>query len=266
MSLRREWFDVRGNAFCGVALAVGLAVGVTMPGKRAQAAESGALTTAAEQATAGLSTRRRREVDELRRQDIAQTLAEQGIVLRWQDQSLAEITDCRDRFEAARALHALHGIDVDWRAVPLATLIDMRLRAGKADELRTTYGIAIEWRAYSWNDLERLRLSLVAIHPTVPPPPEAPVATTSDSDALAPFDESPSTSSSRHRARRVTTNFYDPDAIIEPLFASDTSRSSSSQAARFGRLDPDAILAPSFEGLPPRTGEGDDLIDPWHAP
>ena len=62
---------------------------------------------------------------------------------------------------------------------------------------------------------------------------------------------------------RVPMNLYDPDAIIEPLFASEGWSTVSRRSGRLGRLDPDAILAPSFEKIPPHIGEGDDLIEPF---
>jgi hypothetical protein len=213
--------------------------------------------------TGSAAARRRREVDELRRQDLAQALADMGITVRWQDHSLAELIDWRDRIEAARALHDQYATDVDWRAVSLANLLDMRLRAGKAEQLRATYRIAIDWRAYSWGDLERLRLSLAALHPGPAPadaPPRVDLAAW-DADALAPFDPA-------RPPARTPTNLYDPDAIIEPLFAADTWSTVSRRTGRLGRLDPDAILAPSFEKIPLHldTRDRDDLIEPFTAP
>src|SRR5262245_45099003 len=63
--------------------------------------------------------RRRREVDELQRQDVAAALGQMGIA-------------------------------VDWRTTSLEQLLDMRLRAAKAAELRARFGIAVDWRRYSW--------------------------------------------------------------------------------------------------------------------
>ncbi len=213
--------------------------------------------------SSSLVARRRREVDELRRQDLAQALAVQGIPVRWQDHSLAELVDWRDRIEAARALHDQYATDVDWRAVSLSILLDMRLRAGKAEELRATYRIAIDWRAYTWGDLERLRVSLAALRPGPPladKPPHVDMAGW-DADALAPFDPA-------RPVARTPTNLYDPDAIIEPLFAAETWSTVSRRTGRLGRLDPDATLAPSFEKIPLHldTRDRDDLIEPFTAP
>lgn len=212
-------------------------------------------------ATGAFAARRRHEVDELRRQDLTQVLADQGIVVRWQDHSLAELTDWRDRIEAARALHDKYATEVDWRAVPLANLLDMRLRASKAEELQTAYRIAVDWRGYSWSDLERLRVSLAALHPAALPTGVAPRIVAWDADALAPFDAA-------RPVARVPTNLYDPDAIIEPLFAAQAWSTGSRRPGRLGRLDPDAILAPSFEKVAPHfdKGDADELIEPFAAP
>ena len=144
---------------------------------------------------------------------------------------------------------------MNWRTVSLASLIDMRLRAAKAQELQTTYRIAVDWRAYSWGDLERLRLSLGVLHPAPLPADAAPHVARWDADALAPFDPS-------RPIAPAPVNVYDPDAIIEPLFASE-SWSAARDGGRRGRLDPDAILAPSFDKIPPHIGDGDDLIAPY---
>jgi hypothetical protein len=221
---------------------------------------------------ASFAARRRREVDELRRQDLAQALGEHGIAVRWQDHSLAELTDWRDRLEAARALHEQYATDVDWRRVSLPTLLEMRLRASKADELLATYRIAVDWRAYTWSDLERLRVSLAALHPAPVPGEAASQDKGWDADALAPFD-SARASSTRRPTRpltRVRTTLYDPDAIIEPLFAAETWSPVSRRTGRFGRPDPDAILAPSFEKIAPHVssapGDADELIEPFTSP
>jgi len=204
------------------------------------------------------AARRKHEVDELRRRDVAQALADEGIEVRWEEHSLAELLDWRDRIEAARALHDQYATDVDWRAVSLPNLLDMRLRAAKAEELQTVYRIAVDWRGYTWGDLERLRVSLTALHPAMPPADTAPRIAAWDADALAPFDPT-------RPPERLTTNLHDPDAIIEPRFASEAWSTVSTRAERFGRIDPDAILVPSFEGVPPHVGDGDDLIDPFPA-
>jgi len=243
------------------ALAAALA-GIVAP---ARAAEPSPGPTAREAAPAGtpgaFATRRRREADELRRQDVAQALGDQGIIVRWQDHSLAELTDWRARIEAARALHDQYATDVDWRAVPLAHLLDMRLRAAKAQELQDTYRIAVDWRGYTWIDLERLRVSLAALHPAPPPADAPPRIAKWDADALAPFDPA-------RPLPRVPMNLYDPDAIIEPMFAAEGWSAVSLRSRRASHLDPDAILAPSFEKIPPHfdRGDADDLIEPFTAP
>jgi hypothetical protein len=250
MLFRRE-----GLTVLGVVVVTALASAIGSAG----ASETDPTRPAAGQPPASLSSLRRREIDELRRRDIAQALADQGIPARWQDHRLAELADWCDRIDAARALHSQYGTDVDWRALSLAALTDMRLRAAKAAELQSTYKITVDWRAYAWGDLERLRRSLAAIRPAPPATPAPPKVAAWDADALAPFDPARPT-------RRAKATRYDPDAIIEPLFASEAWSFPSRRSARFGRVDPDAILAPTFEKIPPHVGEGDDdLIDPWNA-
>ena len=242
-----------------LSVALGAALGAGMGQANAAEPPPGRAGREPAPVTGSFAARRRREVDELRRQDVAQALADEGIAVRWQEHSLAELTDWRERIEAARALHGQYATDVDWRAVALPNLLDMRLRAAKAEELQATYRIAIDWRAYTWSDLERLRVSLAALHPSPAPGDGSPHVAAWDADALAPFDPA-------RPVARVRMNLYDPDAIIEPLFASRSWSRASSRPGRLGRLDPDAILAPSFEKIPPHIGDGDDLIEPFSAP
>gem|GEM_PF-2732978 len=266
-----------------VCAALGAAFGSAVTGAAEPPPGAGARELGAANGAGTFAARRRREVDELRRQDLAQALGDDGIVVRWQDHSLAELTDWRDRIAAARALHEQFATDVDWRAVSLATLLDMRLRASKADELRASYRIAVDWRGYTWNDLERLRASLAALHPA-PPAADAESQTAPwDSDALAPFNPLNAPARARSAGRgsdarapgrpsvaRVRMNLYDPDAIIEPLFAAETWSTVSRRSGRLGGLDPDAILAPSFEKIPPHIstnkGDADELIEPFTSP
>lgn len=250
------------------------ALGAALGGAVAQAGEPPPGRTAREPANANasgnLAARRRREVEDLRRQDLALALADEGVAVRWQEHSLAELTDWRARIEAARALHVQYATDVDWRALSLANLLDMRLRASKADELQATYRIAVDWRSYTWSDLERLRVSLAALHPAPPPGDGLPQVATGDSDALAPFDAGRSSAAHGRRAARVRMNLYDPDAIIEPLFAAEAWSAASRRTGRLGRLDPDAILAPSFEKIAPHIStnndDADELIEPFTSP
>jgi len=262
-----------------VCAALGAALGSTVTRAGEPPPGAGARELGTGTAPGTFAARRRREVDELRRQDLAQALGDEGIVVRWQDHGLAELTDWRDRIAAARALHDQFATDVDWRAVSLATLLDMRLRASKADELRAAYRIAVDWRGYTWNDLERLRASLAALHPAPPAGDAESQSAPWDADALAPFDPSRAPSRARRADARATgrpsvarvrMNLYDPDAIIEPLFAAETWSTVSRRSGRLGRLDSDAILAPSFEKIPPHIStnnrDPDELIEPFTSP
>lgn len=246
-----------------VTAALGVALGGAVASANAAEAAGGRATSvpAPAGAAGSLAARRRREVDELRRRDLAQALSDEGILVRWQDHSLAELTEWRDRIAAARALHDQYATDVDWRAVSLANLLDMRLRAAKAAELQNTYRIAVDWRGYTWTDLERLRVSLAALHPAPAPADAAPRITAWDADALAPFDPA-------RPVARVPMNLYDPDAIIEPLFAAEAWSAVSLRTGRPGRVDPDAILAPSVEKIAPHfdRGDADELIEPFTVP
>src|SRR5688500_3375026 len=67
------------------------------------------------QASPGSTGQRRRERDDLRRQDLASELARLGLVVQWQNYTLADLADWRDRIQAAHALRAQHGVEVDWR-------------------------------------------------------------------------------------------------------------------------------------------------------
>lgn len=204
------------------------------------------------------ATRRNRELDQLRRQDLVDQLATRGVAASAEKQDLAQLTDWRDRIDAARSLGAQIGIQFDWRSLSLPALTDMRLRVSKTAELQARYGIDVDWRRYSWADLERLRVSLVALRPS-----GTPRSTSADADALAPFDPG------RH-VMRARPALHDPDAIFEPLFASTgTARVDNTFLRGRTHLDPDAMLTPTFRKIPSRTGEpydrGNDLIDPWPA-
>ena len=205
-------------------------------------------------APAAASWRRSRETDDLRRKDLVAALAARGVTAR-PTQSLAELVDWRERIDAARALAAQVGLEVDWRMLSLGALTDMRLRAAKAAELRANFGIGVDWRRYTWADLERLRLSLTALHPAGPVAP-GPATTAWDADALAPFDPN------RHLVRPRPA-VHDPDAIFEPVFASEGGRNAFARDRKSRRFHPDAVLAPTFGKAPLRSGEPDDLIDPW---
>ena len=212
-------------------------------------AGSGA-AVAADRAVPSSVSRRQREVDDLRRQDLARDLQARGVTVRWQEHPLAELVDWRDRIEAARALAADFGVKVDWRAESAAGLMDMRLRAAKAAELRATFGLVLDWRRYGWPQLERLRSSLTAgtSDPIRATDGGARAMATGDAlyrDALAPFEPN-------RKVRRPARNARDRDAIIEPLFASTLP---SRGALRLSALHPDGILAPDFSRPSPRASD-----------
>jgi hypothetical protein len=199
------------------------------------------------------ASRRSRELDELRRKDLVEQLAARGVAASAEKQDLAQLNDWRERIDAARALGAQIGIEFDWRTLSLAALTDMRLRVTKTAELRTRFGIDVDWRRYSWTDLERLRVSLVALRPSGTP------GHPGDADALAAFDPN-------RRVVRARPAVHDPDAIFEPLFASTGPvRAGDAFTRRRGRFDRDAVLTPTFRKIPSRSRQPDDLIDPWPA-
>lgn len=175
---------------------------------------------------------RQREFEDLRREDVAAQLALLGLPLAWQEHTLAQLLDWRDRIEAAVTLRVQHRVDVDWRLTSLVALNDMRLRASKAAELATRYGVRVDWRHYSWPALEALRRQVARLR-------SPPSTTFGDDDALA----APGTMGQRRPPGRRPT---DPDAIMKPTFAFDTALAWSRQSARRGRVDPDAILVPVF--------------------
>jgi len=210
-------------------------------------------------ASATEPSRRQRELDDLRRQDLARDLEARGVTVRWQEHPLAELLDWRDRIDASRALAADFGVRVDWRAQSAAALMDMRLRAAKAAELRATFGLVVDWRRYGWLQLERLRSSLAAAtsNPSRGAKAGAQPTVSGDAlyrDALAPFEPN-------RKVRRPRRNFRDRDAIIEPLFASSGPRPA---AMRLASLHPDGILEPSFSRPSPRPSDrgADALVTP----
>jgi len=208
------------------------------------------VAAAPDRTTAQVPSRRQRELDDLRRQDVARDLKARDLNVRWQDHSLAELVDWRDRIDAARALAADFGVKVDWRAESANSLMDMRLRAAKADELRATFGLVLDWRRYGWQQLERVRSSLAVAtsDPSRSGNAGGRAMAKGDAlyrDALAPFEPN-------RKARRPARNPRDRDAIIEPLFASSLP---SRAALRLASLHPDGILEPSFSRPSPRPSD-----------
>ena len=200
---------------------------------------------------ADTATQRRHELDDLHRQDLSAQLAQRGVALKWQDHTLVELTDWRDRIDAAYALHAQYGVDVDWRVTSLRSLTDMRLRAAKAAELSNLYDVRVDWRRYSWVALESLRRNVAGLQGAKPPAP-------GPADALA-------TPGSVGQPRRLGFRPTDPDAIIEPTFAFDSPPAWARPLGRRGVIDPDAILVPSFVSVPTPPLGRDDIINPWRS-
>ncbi|MES1205259.1 MAG: hypothetical protein ABUS79_04915 [Pseudomonadota bacterium] len=231
-----------------LALALGVARADAEPAVPAATASG----TARREQNVTASAQRRRELEDLRREDIAAQLALLGVPLKWQDHSLAELVDWRDRIEAAVTLRVQYRVDVDWRVISLRELIDMRLRAAKASELSSRFGIRVDWRRYSWVALESLRRQMSRSDRRDAVDPVA-------GDALA-------VPGSVGRARRPGARPRDPDAIIEPTFTFDTTLAWSRPFGRSGKADPDAILIPTFVTVPSPPLGRDDVIDPWVAP
>lgn len=195
---------------------------------------------------------RRRERDDLRRQDLAGELAGLGLVVQWQNHTLADLADWRDRIQAANALRAQHGVQVDWRFSSLENLTDMRLRAGKAAQLAIAYGVHVDWRRYTWQALEALRRQIGRL------PADDPEAPLYPDDGLA----MPGVT-----RRRLARSFrpHDPDAILAPTFAFETPLAWARASSQRGNTDPDAILVPRFVWVPPPRGGPDDMMDPGYV-
>jgi hypothetical protein len=181
---------------------------------------------------------------------VASQLTLLGVPLKWQEHTLAELIDWRDRIEAAVTLRVQYRVDADWRVTSLPDLIEMRLRATKASELSSLYGLRVDWRRYSWFALEDLRRQMARRRPTSSSPAFS-------ADGLA-------TPGSAGPPRRHGLHPRDPDAIIEPTFAFDTPLIWSRPFGRHARSDPDAILVPTFLTVPSPPVGRDDLIDPWN--
>lgn len=220
---------------------------------------------------------RRREIDDLRRQDLAAALARLGEPLRWQDHPLRELAERRARVEAAEALRAEHGVTVDWHKLTLDELLDLRVRAAKGGELANAFGISIDWQRYSWIELEALVRTMrrMGARSGESGGPVGPAAATGSSGArlLAPTFLA--------RPERERGSGSDPDAVIAPNFVAHRSATSAEHdpdavirprfvprpPPRPDDRDPDAVLRPRFARRPVvRGGDGpDDLIAPTFA-
>lgn len=206
---------------------------------------------------------RRRELDDLRREDVAAQLALLGVATRWQEHPLAELIDWRDRIEAAVTLRVQHHVNVDWRMTSLRDLLDMRLRAAKAAELAKDYGIHVDWQRMSWSAMEKIRRGQASLDRATRSTAAAKAAVSRpDPDGLATPDFS--RKSQRFNEQRFAGPSKDPDAIIEPTFALNASLLWSRPADRKGKPDPDAIMVPRFGGMATPPPGRDDVLAPWN--
>jgi hypothetical protein len=117
-----------------------------------------------------LESQRRRDLEDLQRQDAARALLRFGLNVDWQEHKLAELNDWLARVEIASALRGELGIEVDWRTMTLVELNDVRLRAAKSAELASSFGATIDWRRYSWRQLEEIRRAIAKIQGSEAPP------------------------------------------------------------------------------------------------
>ena len=182
--------------------------------------------------------RRRREVDELQRQDVAAALAQLGVA-------------------------------VDWRTTSLEQLLDMRLRAAKAAELRARYGITVDWRRYSWERLEGVRRTLAGMEAPAAP---APRRAGGGDDVMRPtFAARPARRSTAGDPDAVLTPTFaahpapppvvwgDPDAVLSPTFASRLRWPTPGQ-------DPDGLISPTFAAVRRAPGHASSDPDALIAP
>jgi hypothetical protein len=239
--------------FQGILLAGGVVASFAswMPAATAESKPPAVSARASQRKPASDSAaQRQRELNDMWREDVAAQLALLGVPLKWQDHTLAELVDWRDRIEAAVTLRVQYRVDVDWRATSLRELTEMRLRAAKASELSSLYGVHVDWRRYSWVSLEglRRRMSTLSRDPIG--------ASAFAADGLA-------RPGSTGKPRRPGRYPRDPDAIIAPTFAFDTPLIWSRPFGQRAQPDPDAILIPTFVTVPSPPAGRDDVIDPW---
>ena len=243
---RRGW--VLGRALAGIVVAsLGDFAGVGLPsGSRLASA------TPSHPVGPDSSLQRMRELEDLRRQDLAAALRAFGVNVGWQEHSLADLVDWRDRIQCAFALRVDFAVYVDWKSMSLAQLTDMRLRAAKAAELNAAFGIRVEWQRYSWTDLESLRRHLAGL---AAPNSERSSSPTGPDGLAVPGTIKP--------RRGRLPHPRDPDAIVEPTFAFDNPLAWSSRQATQHPRDPDAILIPTFAAIELPAPGINGVLDPW---
>ena len=206
---------------------------------------------------------RRRELEDLRRRDIATALGRMGVAVDWRQHPLRDLLEWRARAEAAEALRSEAHVTVDWRSQSLERLLELRLRAGRAADLHARFGVNVDWQRYSVAELDamaktmtRLRPRAVAAgsrEPLLPP-------TFADHPERAARGRDPDAVIQPTFSSRVNhhANERDPDAVIRPRFAAPT-------VFRPDERDPDAVIRPRFAARPPAPAAGtspDDLMSP----
>jgi hypothetical protein len=223
-------------------------------------------------ASAGIQVhepREQREVEDLRRQDLAALLAYWGVPVDWREHSVEELGDWRDRITAAAALRNGFAVSFDWQTTSLAELTDLRLRAAKSAEIAAGYGIQIDWLRYSWAELEDLRSHVahaIAVRAGTEPATATatakltPTATASADKLAIPASlkrtEAPASSDPAGQVRAASMTRpagHDPDEIMAPTFGPKSP--AAPVAKNTGAVhpqDPDAILPPTFG--PPTAG------------
>ncbi len=215
----------------------------------------------------GREPREPREVEDLRRQDLAALLAYWGVPVDWREHSAQELGDWRDRITAAAALRNGFAVSFDWQTTSLAELTDLRLRAAKSAEIAARYGVQIDWLRYSWAELEDLRGHVAQViaaragtEPTLATAAATATATAVATDKLAiPVSlkaEGPASSAPTAPVRAASISRaagHDPDEIMAPTFGPKSPAIPAAKTAGpVHPQDPDAILPPSFG--PPAAG------------
>jgi hypothetical protein len=207
--------------------------------------------------------REQREVEDLRRQDLAALLAYWGVPVDWREHSVEELVDWRDRITAAAALRNGFAVSFDWQTTSLAELTDLRLRAAKSAEIAAGYGIQIDWLRYSWAELEDLRGHLVhaiAARAGNEPAPATATATAATDKLAIPASlkraEAPASAGPAGQVRAASMTRpvgHDPDEIMAPTFGPKSPAAPLAKSTgAVHPQDPDAILPPTFG--PPAAG------------
>jgi hypothetical protein len=253
---RRRWrFALAACALLAVAPAAAHAAAPAPP--PAHAAAGIGVGVAAPPRGDDTTAERRRELDEIQRQDLAAALALLGVSVRWQEHPVDQLADWRRRVEAAQSLEAQYGIVVDWRVTPLRDLVELRMRAAKAAELSTVYGVDVDWRRYSWAEMEAMRRTMARGRRAA-----APAAAPDGDDLAVPASVATGAAPPLRRAGWTAAptgadgaDAQDPDTIIEPTFAAAAPETwAVAPPPGLRSDDPDAILIPAFVAVPLPTG------------